>query len=57
MSLELIFSTQFVFFKNMQYPWGILPLLIMWMSSIFHAIDSYQIFVLTRETGGQGYAQ
>lgn len=39
--LGLILSSLFVFFRDMQYLWGILTQLIMWMSAIFYSIDSY----------------
>lgn len=37
----LILSALFVFFRDMQYLWGILTQLLMWMSAIFYTIDSY----------------
>lgn len=39
--MGLILSALFVFFRDMQYLWGILTQLIMWMSAIFYTIDSY----------------
>ncbi len=39
--LGLVLSALFIFFKDMQYLWGILTQLIMWMSAIFYSIDSY----------------
>ena len=39
--LGLILSALFVFFRDMQYLWGILTQLIMWMSAIFYTIDGY----------------
>lgn len=41
----LILSALFVFFRDMQYLWGILTQLIMWMSAIFYTIDSYNYTV------------
>ena len=41
LGLGLILSALFVFFRDMQYLWGILTQLIMWMSAIFYTIDSY----------------
>lgn len=37
----LILSALFVFFRDMQYLWGIATQLLMWMSAIFYTIDSY----------------
>ena len=39
--IGLILSALFVFFRDMQYLWGILTQLLMWMSAIFYTIDSY----------------
>lgn len=39
--LGLILSALQVFFRDMQYLWGILTQLIMWMSAIFYSIDSF----------------
>ena len=39
--LGLILSALYVFFRDMQYLWGILTQLIMWMSAIFYSIDTY----------------
>lgn len=41
LGLGLILSALFVFFRDMQYLWGILTQLLMWMSAIFYTIDSY----------------
>ena len=41
LGLGLILSALFVFFRDMQYLWGILTQLIMWMSATFYTIDSY----------------
>ena len=41
----LILSALFVFFRDMQYLWGIMTQLIMWMSAIFYTIDSYSYTV------------
>lgn len=43
--LGLILSALFVFFRDMQYLWGILTQLIMWLSAIFYTIDSYSYTV------------
>ncbi len=37
----LILSALFVFFRDIQYLWGIFTLLLMYMSAIFYNIDSY----------------
>ena len=39
--MGLILSALFVFFRDMQYLWGILTQLIMWLSAIFYTIDNY----------------
>lgn len=39
--LGLVLSALFVFFRDMQYLWGIMTQLLMWMSAIFYTIDSY----------------
>ena len=39
--LGLILSALQVFFRDMQYLWGIQTQLIMWMSAIFYSIDSF----------------
>ena len=41
LGLGLILSALFVFFRDMQYLWGILTQLLMWMSAIFYTIDNY----------------
>ena len=41
LGLGLILSALFVFFRDMQYLWGILTQLLMWLSAIFYTIDSY----------------
>ena len=41
LGIGLILSALFVFFRDMQYLWGILTQLIMWMSAIFYTLDSY----------------
>lgn len=45
MGIGLILSALFVFFRDMQYLWGILTQLIMWLSAIFYTIDSYSYTV------------
>lgn len=45
LGVGLILSALFVFFRDMQYLWGILTQLIMWMSAIFYTIDSYSYTV------------
>ncbi len=37
----LILSALFVFFRDMQYLWGILTQLILWLSAIFYTIDGF----------------
>lgn len=39
--IGLILSALYVFFRDMQYLWGIMTQLIMWLSAIFYTIDSY----------------
>ena len=41
LGIGLVLSALFVFFRDMQYLWGILTQLLMWMSAIFYTIDSY----------------
>lgn len=41
LGMGLILSALFVFFRDMQYLWGILTQLIMWLSAIFYSIDVY----------------
>ena len=41
LGLGLILSALYVFFRDMQYLWGILAQLIMWMSAIFYSVDSF----------------
>lgn len=43
--LGLILSALQVFFRDMQYLWGILTQLIMWMSAIFYTIDNFSYTV------------
>lgn len=45
LGVGLILSALFVFFRDMQYLWGILTQLIMWMSAIFYTIDQYSYTV------------
>lgn len=45
LGIGLVLSALFVFFRDMQYLWGILTQLIMWMSAIFYTIDSYNYTV------------
>lgn len=42
--LSLILSACFVFFRDMQYLWGIASQLLMWLSAIFYSIDSFPQF-------------
>ena len=42
LGVGLVLSALFVFFRDMQYLWGILTQLIMWMSAIFYTIDGYR---------------
>ena len=39
--MGLVLSALFIFFKDIQYLWGVATQLIMWMSAIFYSIDSY----------------
>jgi len=39
--MGLILSALQVFFQDMQYLWGVISQLIMWVSAIFYTIDSY----------------
>lgn len=41
LGMGLILSALFVFFRDMQYLWGIAAQLIMWMSAIFYPIDTF----------------
>lgn len=41
LGIGLILSALYVFFRDMQYLWGILTQLLMWMSAIFYTIDAY----------------
>lgn len=41
----LILSALFVFFRDVQYLWGILTQLIMWLSAVFYTIDGYSYTV------------
>lgn len=41
LGVGLILSALMVFFRDMQYLWGILTQLIMWLSAIFYTIDGY----------------
>lgn len=41
LGLGLILSALFVFFRDMQYLWGVMTQLIMWVSAIFYTIDGY----------------
>lgn len=41
LGIGLVLSALFVFFRDMQYLWGILTQLLMWMSAIFYTIDNY----------------
>lgn len=41
LGMGLILSAMFVFFRDMQYLWGILTQLLSWLSAIFYTIDSY----------------
>ena len=39
--MGLILSAMFVFFRDMQYLWGIASQLIMWLSATFYSIDTF----------------
>ena len=41
LGMGLVLSALFVFFRDMQYLWGILTQLLMWLSAIFYTIDAY----------------
>lgn len=43
--IGLILSALFVFFRDIQYLWGILTQLIMWLSAVFYTIDGYSYTV------------
>ena len=43
--LSLVLSALQVFFRDMQYLWGILTQLIMWLSAIFYSIDTFPLHV------------
>lgn len=45
LGIGLVLSALFVFFRDMQYLWGILTQLLMWMSAIFYTIDGYSYTV------------
>ncbi len=39
--MGLVLSALFVFFRDMQYLWGIMTQLLMWLSAIFYTVDAY----------------
>ena len=41
--LSLVLSALQVFFRDMQYLWGIMTQLIMWLSAIFYSIDTFPL--------------
>ena len=41
LGIGLILSALFVFFRDMQYLWGIISQLIMWLSAIFYTLDMF----------------
>lgn len=45
LGIGLILSALFVFFRDMQYLWGVATQLLMWMSAIFYTIDNYEYTV------------
>lgn len=45
LGIGLILSALFVFFRDMQYLWGILTQLLTWLSAIFYTIDGYSYSV------------
>jgi len=47
LGMGLILSALYVFFRDMQYLWGIATQLIMWLSAIFYSIDSFSKEVQT----------
>lgn len=42
LGMGLILSALYVFFRDMQYLWGIATQLLMWMSAIFYSIDGFE---------------
>lgn len=45
LGLGMILSALFVFFRDMQYLWGVFIQLLMYISAIFYSIDSYSAIV------------
>lgn len=41
LGLGLILSALFVFFRDIQYLWGIMTQLLMWLSAVFYTIDNF----------------
>lgn len=41
LGMGLILSALFVFFRDMQYLWGIVTQLLMWISAIFYTVDAF----------------
>lgn len=45
LGLGLVLSGLFVFFRDMQYLWGIVTQLLMWLSAIFYTIDTFPAYI------------
>ena len=43
LGIGLILSALFVFFRDMQYLWGIIAQLLMWLSAIFYSIETFPL--------------
>ena len=43
--MGLILSALYIFFRDMQYLWGVLTQLLMWMSALFYSIDTYPMYI------------
>ncbi len=43
LGISLILSACFVFFRDMQYLWGLACQLLMWLSAIFYSIDTFPL--------------
>ena len=41
LGIGLILSALYVFFRDMQYLWGIVSQLLMWLSAIFYSIETF----------------
>lgn len=45
LGVGMILSALYIFFRDMQYLWGIFTQLLMYMSAIFYTIDSYPVLI------------